>query len=442
MTGEDIGHGRPVWLNAFDDTRRQATRYRKGRVLLAGDAAHVQMPVGGQALNLGLQDAADLGGRLAAHLTGRPDGAGPLDGYDRARRPVGTRTLTDIQAQSYLLLGGAEVEPLRELLGDLLESQSVRRHLARSISGLRTPDTEATAPDTETTTSDTGTTAPDTRTTTPDTELTETTSATGTTRERTPTMGKLTDKTALVTGSSRGIGRAVAQRLAEEGALVAVHYASGEDAARKTVELIERDGGRAFAVRAELGVPGDVHELFLGVEQGLKERTGESALDIVVNNAGITTPAGLPPEDVTPDEFDRLFAVNARAPFFIVQRSLPLLREGGRIINISSGLTRFASPDQVAYAMTKAAVEQISLHFARHLAPRGITVNSVAPGITDNGGPVFDIPEAVEQMAQLSAFKRVGRAVDVADVVTFLASPDARWVTGAFIDASGGTLLG
>lgn len=255
-------------------------------------------------------------------------------------------------------------------------------------------------------------------------------------------MGKLTNRTALVTGSSRGIGRAVAQRLAEEGALVAVHYGSNEEAAKETLRLIESDGGRGFLVKATLGVPGDTHELFLGLERGLKERTGEASLDILINNAGAQTAAGLAPEEVTMEDFDHLFAVNAKAPFFIVQRALGLLSDGGRIINVSSGTTRVAAPDQVAYAMTKGALEQITPHFARHLAPRGITVNTVALGITDNGSPVFDVPEIVEQMAQFSAFKRVGTAREVADVVTFLASEDARWITGAFIDASGGTMLG
>lgn len=407
VTGEHIAHGKPLWLNVFDNTARQATEYRRGRVLLAGDAAHQQMPVGGQALNLALQDAAALAGRLAGLVTGGED---LLDEYHHDRHPVGARTLTNIRAQALLLLGGPEVEPVRELFTDLLRHDVVRVHLAAMISGLPGPGTAAATRTTDT--------------------------------EETTEMGRLTDKTALVTGSSRGIGRATARRLAAEGALVAVHYATNEEAARETVALIEKDGGRAFPVRAELGVPGDVHELFLGLEAGLEERTGEAALDILVNNAGYTTPAGVLPEDVTPDEFDRLFAVNAKAPFFIVQRALGLLRDGGRIINISSGLTRFANPEQVAYSMTKGAIEQITLHFARHLAPRGITVNTVAPGITNNGGPVFDIPEAVEQMSQLSAFRRVGDASDVADVVTFLATGDARWVTGSFVDASGGTLLG
>ncbi|MFC5749299.1 SDR family oxidoreductase [Actinomadura rugatobispora] len=429
VTGERIEQGTPLWLNAFDDAHWQVTRYRRGRVLVAGDAAHVQMPVGGQALNLGLQDAADLGGPLADRVAGR-SGDEVLDGYHERRHAVGARALTDIQVQTLLLLGGEDVEPLREIFAGLLEFGPVRRNLASKISQVGQvgepaawaigrgagggPAPVAPAPARTHT-------APQGR------------------RRR---MERLEKKTALVTGSSRGIGRAVARGLAEEGALVAVHYAAQRDAAEETVRLIEGDGGRAFAVQAELGVPGDVHELFLGLEHELKARTGETVLDILVNNAAITTPAGQSPEEVTPEDLDRLYAVNVKAPFFIVQRALALLSDGGRIINVSSGLTRLANPEQVAYSMTKGAIEQITLHFARHLAPRGITVNTVAPGITNNGSAIFDVPEAVQQMAQLSAFKRVGEAEDVADVIRFLATDEARWITGSFVDASGGTLLG
>ncbi|WP_128434880.1 SDR family oxidoreductase [Streptomyces cyaneus] len=255
-------------------------------------------------------------------------------------------------------------------------------------------------------------------------------------------MEKLDGKTALVTGSSRGIGRAIALGLAREGALVAVHYARNEQAALETVQLIEKDGGRAFTVGAELGVPGDIDQLFHGVEVGLEERTGRTTLDILVNNAGETSAGGTAPEQVSNEEYDRLFAVNAKAPFFIAQRALGLIPEGGRIINISSGLTRVANPSQMVYAMTKGAIEQLSRHLARHLAPKGITVNSVVPGTTDNGHDVFKIPEVREQMAQLSAFNRLGEPEDVADVVVFLATDEARWITGTSLDATGGSLLG
>lgn len=254
-------------------------------------------------------------------------------------------------------------------------------------------------------------------------------------------MGTLAGKTALVTGSSRGIGRATAERLAREGALVAVHYTSNQPAADDAVDTITASGGRAFAVQAELGVSGDVDKLFTDLEAGLKEYSDAGPrLDILVNNAGIM--GGTSPEETSPEQFDRLYAVNAKAPFFIIQRALPVMPDGGRIINISSGLTHFAQPSELAYAMSKGAVEMLALHLARHLGPRGITVNSVAPGITRNDNPVFDMPEAVTEMAKLSAFGRVGEPADVGDVVAFLASEDARWITGAFIDASGGTLLG
>ncbi|MEU7147201.1 SDR family oxidoreductase [Streptomyces sp. NPDC039022] len=413
VTGEDIGGGTPVWLNRFDTTSRQAVGYRDGRVLLAGDAAHVQMPVGGQALNLGLQDAAALGARLAARVAGTA-GDAQLDEYHAERHPVGARTLTNIRAQALLLFGGSEVDGVREMFGDLLDMPVVRRHLARMISGLDAA---------------TGPPAPARVTAHPFEKPGST------------TMDRLTGKTALVTGASRGIGRATAVQLAREGALVAVHYATNDEAAEATVALIEQEGGRAFPVRAELGVPGDVHELFVSLEQQLKERTGDTTLDIVVNNAGATSSTGTAPEDVTAEQLDQYFAVNAKAPFLIVQRAVRSMPDGGRVINISSALTRFASPEQVAYSMTKGAIEQLTLHMAKHLAPRRITVNSVAPGITNNGGPVFDIPAAVEQMAQISAFKRVGEADDVAHVVTFLATDEARWITGSFVDASGGTLL-
>ncbi|MFF1920167.1 SDR family oxidoreductase [Streptomyces sp. NPDC058221] len=253
-------------------------------------------------------------------------------------------------------------------------------------------------------------------------------------------MKRLAGKTALVTGSSRGIGRATAIRLAREGATVAVHYASNADAAKETLSAIEAEEGRAFLVQAELGVPGDVETLFQGLTAGLRELTGKEELDILVNNAGVM--GGVKPEDLTPEIFDRLMAVNAKAPLFLTQRVLTVMPDGGRIINIGTGLLRYANPDEVAYAMSKGGIDQISLHFARLLGPRNITVNTVSPGITNNGSPVFEIPEAREFMANMNAFKRIAEPEDVGDVVAFLASDDARWITGTFIDASGGTLLG
>ncbi|MEU4573144.1 SDR family NAD(P)-dependent oxidoreductase [Nonomuraea sp. ATR24] len=251
-------------------------------------------------------------------------------------------------------------------------------------------------------------------------------------------MSDLIGRTALVTGASRGIGQAIATRLAGRGAMVIVHYGTDADGATATAGRIERDGGTAVTVRAELGVDGDVDELFAGVEAVLAGRP----LDIVVNNAA-AQPAG-PLGATTRAEFDHLFAVNVRAPYFIIQRALPLMRDGGRIVTISSVATRMANPAQTSFAMTKGAIETMSLTLANELGVRGITVNAVAPGATRTpaNAAVFDAPGLAGFIAGSTALDRLGSADDVADVVAFLASDAARWITGQVVDASGGLFLG
>jgi 3-oxoacyl-[acyl-carrier protein] reductase len=250
-------------------------------------------------------------------------------------------------------------------------------------------------------------------------------------------MANLTGKTALVTGASRGIGRAIARRLAADGALVAVHYGNSQAGATETVAAIQADGGMAFPVRAELGVDGDVDTLFAGLEAGLSGQR----LDILVNNAATRAAAFI--EQATPKEFDRMFAVNVRAPLFIIQRALPLLRDGARIINLSSSDTRVALPLELAYAMTKGAVNVMTQTLANALGARGITVNAVAPGPTDTDMTAFmGDPEVQAATASATALGRVGQPADIADAVAFLASDDARWITGQLLDVTGGMWLG
>ncbi|MGW3186078.1 SDR family NAD(P)-dependent oxidoreductase [Kitasatospora sp. NPDC001119] len=251
-------------------------------------------------------------------------------------------------------------------------------------------------------------------------------------------MAHSTGRTALVTGGSRGIGRAIARRLAEDGVRVAVHYGSNEEAAQETVTDITRAGGQAFLVRAELGTVGDIDTLFAELEAGLNGQ----ALDILVNNAAVGHSGSI--ESTTPEQFDRVFAVNVRAPFFITQRALPILRDGGRIINISSSVTRIAVSHELVYGMTKGALDILGRTLAHALGQRNITVNTVVPGVTDTDmiSMLKAYPEAVASVTAATALGRIGEPSDIADVVAFLAADDARWVTGHTIDATGGMCLG
>jgi 3-oxoacyl-[acyl-carrier protein] reductase len=248
----------------------------------------------------------------------------------------------------------------------------------------------------------------------------------------------LQGKTALVTGASRGIGRAIAQRLAAEGALVAIHYGGNDAAANETLKAIEQASGKGFLVKAELGVHGDVDMLVSKLEKGLADRP----LDILVNNAAVAPQ--VPLEQTTPEEFDRLFSVNVRAPFFIIQRMLPLMADGGRIINISSGVTWFATP-ATAYSMTKGALNALGRSLANSLGARNITVNTISPGITDTDmNPSIrdkDV-KAVERVASMTALGRPGLPADIGDAVAFFASDDARWITGQTLEVNGGLFLG
>jgi 3-oxoacyl-[acyl-carrier protein] reductase len=251
---------------------------------------------------------------------------------------------------------------------------------------------------------------------------------------------KLAGKVALVTGASRGIGRAIALRLAGDGALVAVHYGSNGASAAETVKAIADANGRAFAVQARLdGDVSGIDEMFALLDRHLMEATGEARFDILVNNAGVDRFGSI--EEITPEVFDLVFDTNVRGPFFLTQRAIPRIRDNGRIINLSSGLARVVIPRHTVYSMTKSAVQKLTAILAQELGPRGITVNAVAPGavLTDmTASWLKDNAAAAAEVAGITALGRVGQTRDIADVVAFLASDDARWVTGNVVDATGG----
>jgi 3-oxoacyl-[acyl-carrier protein] reductase len=248
-------------------------------------------------------------------------------------------------------------------------------------------------------------------------------------------MNKLIGKTALVTGASRGIGRASALALAQAGAQVLVHYSSSENEADAVVAEIRKGGGKAEKLAADLRKSDGAHALAKRVRAIVGDR-----LDILVANAGVAAPATI--EDTTVGDFDNLFAVNVRAPFFLVQQLLPALCKGSNIIFTSSLAARASVGTLSAYAATKGAIDTLVKHFATALGPRGIRVNAVAPGVVETDMSSFTKTEAGREFTLgIQALKRMAQPDDIAPVVAFLASDDARWVTGDSIQVDGGSKL-
>lgn len=246
-------------------------------------------------------------------------------------------------------------------------------------------------------------------------------------------VSQLMGKTALVTGGGRGVGRGITRKIASDGAFVVVCFREREDAAADVVAKVRADGGQAVAVRADLTRLAEVERLFAEVEK----RAG--GLDILVNNAGLMTRSTF--SETTEEQFDAMMSVNVKGVFFALQQAARRMRDGGRVVNISSTATVLAQPSQAAYSASKAALDQMTRVAAKEFASRGITVNTVSPGAVETEELRDEVqPEVLRRWRRSTAFGRLGRPEDIADVVGFLVSPDARWITGQNIRATGGAI--
>jgi len=248
-------------------------------------------------------------------------------------------------------------------------------------------------------------------------------------------MSTLSGKTALVTGASRGIGRSAALALARAGAQVLVHYSASPDQAEEVVAEIRANGGRAEALKADMAAPDGPHQLAKQVQAIVGAR-----LDVLVANAGISKSAGI--ADTTVEDFDRLFAVNVRAPFFLVQQLLPILGDGSSVILTSSLVAHAAAGTLSAYAATKGAIDTLVKHFAAELGKRGIRVNAVAPGVVNTDMSSFaKSDQGRAATLGMQALQRIAGPDDLAEPFVFLASDAARWVTGDTLRVDGGSKL-
>lgn len=251
-----------------------------------------------------------------------------------------------------------------------------------------------------------------------------------------------TVKIALVTGGSRGLGKDMALRLAEKGSDIILTYQSQQQAAADVVKTIEAMGRKATALHLDTADFAALDSFIKNVKEVLIQKWGVEHFDYLINNAGIG--ATIPFEQVTEADFDRFMNIHFKSVYFLTQKSLPLLNNGGRIINISTGTTRFCVPGYSVYASMKGAIETLTRYLAKDLGPRGITVNVVAPGPIEtdfNNAAIRNNPERKAALAGMIALGRVGQANDIGGVVAFLCSEDGGWITGQRIEASGGVAL-
>jgi NAD(P)-dependent dehydrogenase (short-subunit alcohol dehydrogenase family) len=246
----------------------------------------------------------------------------------------------------------------------------------------------------------------------------------------------------LITGGSRGLGRNTALSIARHGGDVILTYRTGEDAAHEVVAEIERLGRKAAALQLDVANVSTFAAFAERVRSVLAEKWGRSSLDHLINNAGHGAMASI--AETTEAQFDELFDTHVKGVFFLTQALLPLLADGGRIVNFSSGLTRVSFPGFSAYSAAKGAVEILTVYMARELGARGITVNTVAPGAIETdflGGAVRDMPDLNGQFAAMTALGRVGVPDDIGPMVASLLGPENRWVTGQRIEVSGGQVI-
>lgn len=250
------------------------------------------------------------------------------------------------------------------------------------------------------------------------------------------------NKIALITGASRGLGNNIAQHLAAQGVDVIGTYHHQADEAQALVEDIAKGGGHAVMLRLDVGDSAGFAEFAATVKTVLTKDFACDGFDFLINNAGIGLDAGI--TQTTEQQFVQLFNIHLKGPFFLTQALLPLIKDGGRILNVSTGLTRFCSPGKAAYATMKGGLEVLTRYQAKELGSRGISVNAIAPGAIETdfgGGVVRDNPQVNQQVASITALGRVGLPDDIGGAVAALLAEGTHWITGQRIEASGGMFI-